>query len=35
MKTCSNYWVVTIIAQKVIRVGEKCHFLSDSKIHEF
>ena len=31
MKTCCTHWVVTIIAQKVIRVGEKCHFLSDSK----
>ena len=27
--------VVTIIAQKVIRVGEKRHFLSDSKKREF
>ena len=34
MKTCCTHWVVTIIAQKVIRVGEKRHFLSDSKKHE-
>ena len=35
MKTCCTHWVFTIIAQKFIRVGEKCHFLSDSKKHEF
>ena len=35
MKTCCTHWVVTIIAQKVIRVGEKRHFLSDSKKMKF
>ena len=30
-KKHENHWVVTIIAQKVIRVGEKHHFLSESK----
>ena len=34
MKTCCTQWVVTIIAQKVITVGEKRLFLSDSKKHE-
>ena len=35
MKNCCTHWVVTIIAKKVVRVGENHHFLSDSKKHEF
>ena len=34
MIICCIHWVVTIIAQKVIRVGEQRHFLTDSKKHD-